>query len=92
MISYDRIDVNKTCKSKQCDNCHYFYFLKKGFRFQPNVYNVCHDLLMISMNLSDIATLNIKFLDYRCLISGISKLEPTNLMQNIDLTEKSQLL
>ena len=44
------------------------------------------------MNLSDIATLNIKFLDYRCLISGISKLEPTNLMQNIDLTEKSQLL
>ena len=24
------IDVNKTSKSKECDICHYRYFLKKG--------------------------------------------------------------
>ena len=30
-------------------------FLNKGFKFQPNVCNRCLDLLMVSMNLSDIA-------------------------------------
>ena len=44
---------------------------------------------MMSMNLSDIATLNIKGSDYRCIISLISKNEAINLMQNADLTEKS---
>ena len=33
------IDVNKTRELKGCDNCHYWYFLNKGFKFQPNVWN-----------------------------------------------------
>ena len=49
------IDVNKTSKSKECDICHYLYFLDKGFNFQPYVCNGCHDVLMMSMNLRDIA-------------------------------------
>ena len=49
------IDVNKTSESKECDVCHYWYFLSKGFNFQPNVYNKYHVLLMICVNLSDIA-------------------------------------
>ena len=48
-------DVNKTSKSKEFDICHYWYFLNKRFKFQPSVCNRCHDLLMMSMNLSDIA-------------------------------------
>ena len=64
-------------------------FLDKGFNFQPHVCNGCHDLLM-SMNLCDIAKLNIKGADYCCIISGISKSEAIHLMQNIDLTEKSR--
>ena len=43
---------------------------------------------MISMNLSDIAILNIKGSGYRCIISRISKSEAINLMQNTDLIEK----
>ena len=39
------------------------------------------------MNLSNIAILKIENADYHCIISGISKSEATNLMQNIDLTE-----
>ena len=62
------------------------------FKFQPNVCNRCHDLLMMSMNFSDIAILNIKSDDYRCIISAISKSEAINLMQNIDLIEKSGAL
>ena len=42
----------------------------------------------MSMNLSDIAISNIEDSDYRCIISGISKSEAINLMQNIDLNEK----
>ena len=59
------IDVNTTSASKECDICHYCYFLNYSFKFQPNVCNRCHDLLM-SMNLSNIAILNIKGSDYRC--------------------------
>ena len=67
-------DINKTRESKEGHICHYLYFLNKGFKFQPNICNRCHDLLVISMSLSDIAILNIKGFDYRCIISGISKI------------------
>ena len=51
------IDVNKTSASKQCNVCHYWYFLIYSFKFQPNLCNRSHDLLMISMDPSDIAVL-----------------------------------
>ena len=70
----------------------YWYFLNKGFKFQPYVCNRCHDLLMMSMNLSDISVLNIKGSDYHCIITGISKSEAIKLLQNIDLIEKSGIL
>ena len=66
MLYFDRIDVsegidvNKTSASRGCDICHYWYFLNFSFMFQPNVCKRCHDLLMMSMNLSDIAILKIK--------------------------------
>ena len=71
--------LKKQVHQKECDICHDWYFLNKGFKFKANVCNRCHDLLM-SMNLSDIAKLNIKFTDYHCIISGISKSEGINLM------------
>ena len=40
---------------------------------------------MMFMNLSDIAILNIKGSDYRCIISLLRKNEAINLMQNSDL-------
>ena len=44
------------------------------------------------MNISDIAILNIKSADYCCITSGINKSEAINLMQIINLTEKSGTL
>ena len=41
MIEYDRIDIsegidmNKTCVSKKCDICHYWYFVDKNFNYEP---------------------------------------------------------
>ena len=74
------IDVNKTSASKECDNCHCWYFLNLSFKFQPNVYPRSHDLLM-SMYLIDIALLNIKGADYHCIISLIGKSKTINLME-----------
>ena len=81
MIYFDRIevseeiDVNKRSRSYKYDICHYWYFLNYSFKFQPNVCNRRHDLLMMSINVSNIAILNIKGSDYRCIISLISKNE-----------------
>ena len=96
MLYFDRIDVsersnlNRTSASKECDICHYWYILNYSFKFQSNVCNKCYELLMMSMNLSDIAILNIKDSNYRCIISLISKNEVINLMQNVDLTKKAE--
>ena len=90
MLYFDRIDVSeeldigKISASKECDICHYWYFLNYSFKFQTNACNRCHDLLMMSMNLIDIAILNIRGSDYRCIINLISKNESINLMQNAD--------
>ena len=81
------IDVNRTRASKEFDVCHYLYFFNYSFKSQANVYNRCHDLLM-SVNLSDIAILNIKGSDYYCILSLISKNEALKWLQNADLTEK----
>ena len=67
-------------------------FLDKGFTFQLDVCNGCHDVSMMSMNLSDIAILNIKVAAYGCIIGGISKREAIKLMQNTNLSEKSGTL
>ena len=84
------IDVNKTSASRKCDLCHYWYFLNYSFKFQPNVCNRSHDLLMMSVTLSDIAILNIKGSDFLCIINLISKKEAIHLLQNGDLIEKSK--
>ena len=52
-------DVNKTSVSEECDSFHSWYFLNKGFKFQPNILNRRHDLLMMSENLSDFETLKV---------------------------------
>ena len=96
MLYFNRIDISegtdikKTSTTKECDIYHYWYFIDYSFKFQPNVCNRCHDLILMSMNLSDIAILNIKNCNYRCIISLISKNEAINLIQNADLTEKNQ--
>ena len=94
MLYYDRIgipegiDFNKTNASKECDISHYWYFLKKNLSFnQMSAIDA-----MMSMNLSNIYFLNIKNIDYLCIINGISKSEAIKLLQNIDLAEKSRTL
>ena len=63
-------------------------FLYYSFKLQLNVYNRCHDLLMMAMKLIDIAILHIKVSDYHSIVRLINKIEAINVIQNADLTEQ----
>ena len=61
--------------------CHYFFF-NHGFKFENYVCNGCHDLTMLSVNISDIAIITVKNTYYRCIVHNISKFEAINLLEN----------
>ena len=46
-----------------------------SFKFQGYLCNGCHDLTMLSVNMSDIAIITIKNVDYRFIIHDITKSE-----------------
>ena len=86
MIEYDRIDlsevidVNKTNVSKKCDIWHYWYFLDKGFKFQPFVWN-----MFVSFDDADINS--VKGSDYRIHFWYMSRDYDPSIMKNSDLNE-----
>ena len=94
MLQYEKIDVsegidtNKTSASKECMICHNWYFKDVGFRFEPLVWNKCHDVLMTAYELKSILILNVKWDDLRCILWGISKDEAINRLNNSLLEDK----
>ena len=95
MLEYDRIYIsgeiyiNKTNASKECDICHYWYFLHKIFRHEPYLCNGCHDLMQKAMNFNDVAIVSLEGIDYRIHFWYLSKSNAINIMKNFDLNEKS---
>ena len=61
MLHCDRIHVSEAIDnaSKECNICHYWYFLDKALKFQPYVCNGSHDLLIVPMNLRIIGMLGV---------------------------------
>ena len=97
MLQYEKIDVseginkNKTSASKECMLCHYWYFKDIVFKFEPHVCNKCHDELMTAYELKNIAILNVKCVDFRCILWGISRDEAVNRLNNSVLEDKRVL-
>ena len=95
MLEYDRIDIsermdiNKINASKECDICHYWYFLDKKFNYEPYLCNGCHDLMQKAMNLNDVAIVSIKGNDYRIHFLYMSINDAINIMSNSNLNEKT---
>ena len=54
-------------------HCHYWYFKDLGFKFELHVCNKCHDVLMTAYELKNIAILNVKRADLRCILRGVIK-------------------
>ena len=66
MLEYNRIDIsegidiNKTNASRECEICLYWYFLDKGFKYEPCLCNGRHYLMQKAMNFNDAAIVSIK--------------------------------
>ena len=65
---FRRIDINRTNASKECLLRHYWYFKDVGFRFETHICNKCHDVLMTAYELKNMAILNVKGADFRCIL------------------------
>ena len=87
----DKIDVNKTSKSKESMLCHYWYFKDVGFKFEEHVWNGCHDLLTMAYALENIAILSAKGATFRCILWGISRNEGLRRLNNSVLEDKGVL-
>ena len=57
----ERIDLNKSDKSKECIICHDWYFKDIGYKYKPHVCNGFHNLSMMVYDLS-----NFMILSKRC--------------------------
>ena len=53
---------------------------------------ICHDVLMIFINLNDIAVLSKKVADYHCIVNDLAKSHTLNLRQNANLTKDRRAL
>ena len=79
MMQYNKInisegiDVNKISASKESELYHYWFFKDIVYKFEEHVCNKCHDLLMMTNSLKDIARLSTKGATFRCILMGISK-------------------
>ena len=70
--------------------CHYFFF-NHGFEFGDSICNGCHDLSTLSFNISDIAIIAVKNIDYRCIIHNISKSEAIDLLESSVLKDREYI-
>ena len=97
MLEYERIDIseginlNKSDKSKECDICHYRFFLRKNFNYKPYLCNDCHDLMQKTINFNDVAIVSINGSDYRIHFWYMSKNDAINLLNNSVLDNKRVL-
>ena len=95
MLQYKKIDVsegvdvNKTSASKECMLCHYCYL--KDVRFEPYACSKRHNVLRTAYELKNIAILNVKGADFRCILWGISRDEVVNRLNNSVLEDKGVL-
>ena len=62
--------------------CHYWYFKDIGYKFQPYICNICHVVSMMAYKLKNIAILNARSLDCRCISWDISKNDAINRLNN----------
>ena len=95
MLEYDRIDISegidmgKINKSRECDICHYWYFLDKNFNYEKHLCNGCHDLMQKAINFNDVAIVSINGRSYRIRFWYTAKNEAIVLMTNSNLNDKN---
>ena len=69
MLEYDRIDINKTNKSKECMLCYYWYFLNKNFSYGPYLCDGYYNIMQKSIDFKNIAVVYVKGSGQRIYLS-----------------------
>ena len=77
----EEIDLTKSKNSKECIVCHYWH-LNHGLKFQNLVSNIYHDLLIMSLEINNIAIILMKVVNYQCIIYDISKSDRIHSLKN----------
>ena len=81
--SSEGIDVAKNSNSKECIVCHYWYFSHgfvtigisiMGLNFKNLCCNGCYHLTILCPNLSDIAIITVKVVDYCSIFITVANL------------------
>ena len=85
------IDVNKTNALKECMLYRYWYFKDARFKVEPHVCYKCHDILITAYEFKNVVILNVKRVDFRCTLWGISKNEAVNRLNNPVLEDQGVL-
>ena len=76
---------------KEYELCHYWCFKDVGFKFEPYVCNKCQDVLMTVYELKNIAILNVKGVDFRCILWVISRDKAVNRLNDYVLEDRGVL-
>ena len=62
-----------------------------GYKFESHVCNGCHDILMMAYELENTEILNVKDVDYRCVLWNITRNDAINRLSNPKLDNKGKL-
>ena len=87
----ERIDIHKTNSSKECMLCHYWYCKDVGFKFKAHVCKRCSIGCFITKS-KRIEMLNVKGVDCRCILCGISRNKAVNILNNSVLEDKGVII
>ena len=85
------IDINQSSKSKERMICLYWYFLDLNYTYEPYIYNGCHGKSMMAYELKNIAVLNLKGVDYRCISWNMKANDAINMLNDSKLDYKGSL-
>ena len=95
-LQYERIDISggvdidQASVSKESIICHYSYFKEVGFKFKTNICNKCRVRCVFSIS-KRIEILNVKGVDCRCILFGISRNKAISIINNSVLEDKGVL-
>ena len=70
---------------------HYCYYLDINFTDQQEVCDRCRDVSMMAYELENIAILNVKCVDYRCVIPNMTRNDAIDRLSNSKLDDKGSL-
>ena len=73
-------------------NVIFWYFQEFGFKYEPYLYNGCHDLMQKAMSFNDVAIVYVKGSAYRPHFWYMSKNDAISIMNNSNLIDKKGVL